>query len=228
MNVDEKIIFDMYEKSQLGRSETCSLCRKENQGLSKPTSIWHVGEQYKTSEYRVLFVGKAARGSIEQDAGGANDILDGTDLAKYLYYKGWPFWSYTRTIANELYGESEAWEKIAMTNMVKCNASETVDTTTESVKRNCAQYLRKEIELLAPRNIIFYTNAWYDDAIESLFDRVKNSVYQDVPCGQKQMHLWTFDGVIGDHTMRVMRTGHPERMKKEDFTGQILRFLYGK
>lgn len=229
MNSFEKSIFDMYNSCQLGVGKKCVMCRKENADLSKPISIWHVGDQYTASEYRVLFVGKAARGSIENDTGGINGIEDGTSLAQELYNTvGWPFWSYTKKIADELYGTDSAWAKIAITNMVKCNASDTVDTTTESAKKNCAEYLRKEIELLAPRNIIFYTNAWYDDTITSLFDRIENAIYQDVPCGQKQMHLWSFTGMIGNYTMRVIRTGHPERMNKVAFTGKVINFIQNK
>lgn len=226
MNEDERAIFDMYKRYQLGMGEKCVMCRQKNPRLSKPISIWHVGDRYAMSEYRVLFVGKAARGSIAGNAGSINDIQDGTDLAQKLYDTvGWPFWSYTRTIADELYGESAAYEKIAITNMVKCNASETVDTTTESRKRNCAEYLRREIELLVPRNIVFYTNDWYDDAILSLFDQIENPIYRDVPCGQKQMHLWIFTGVVNGNVSRVIRTGHPERMNKIGFTSQVIHFI---
>ena len=229
MNACEKSVFDMYGRCGLGTSKQCSSCRKENPGLSKPISIWHVGDRYSVSEHRVLFVGKAARGSIEQDAGSINGVLNGTAVAGQLYHAvGWPFWSYTKAIANELYGEGDAWEKIAMTNMVKCNASETVDTTTGAAKWNCAGYLRREIELLLPKNIVFYTNAWYDDAVASLFDRIEDPDRRDVPCGQKQMHLWSFSGVIGGHTMRVLRAGHPERMQKADYTGQIIAFIRGE
>ncbi|MBD5094842.1 MAG: hypothetical protein HDT26_11290 [Subdoligranulum sp.] len=226
MNSYEKSVFDMYKSYRLGVGEKCDICRKETPGLCKPISIWHVGDQYAMSEHRVLFVGKAARGSIQQDADCINGVQDGTGVAEDLYHAvGWPFWSYTRAIAEELYGEADAWEKISMTNMVKCNASETVDTTTESVKWNCAGYLRKEIELLLPKNIVFYTNAWYDEAVASLFDSIENAKYHDVPCGQKQMHLWRFTGMINGHSMRVIRTGHPERMKKEEFTGRIIEFI---
>lgn len=226
MNAYEKNVFDMYQSCQLGNSEKCNLCRKENPELSKPISIWHVGEQYTESEHQVLFVGKVARGSIEQDAGCINGVLDGTGVAEDLYHSvSWPFWSYTKAIANELYGENDAWGKIAMTNMVKCNVSETTDTTTEMNKKNCAEYLRRELELLCPKNIIFYTNERYDDAVTSLFDQIENADYCDVPCGQKQMHLWKFTGRIGEHVMRAMRAGHPERMQKEDYTNRLIRFI---
>lgn len=229
MNSYEKSVFDMYKRCGLGSSEKCSFCRKENPGLFKPISIWHIGEQYAMSKHRVLFVGKAARGSIEQDASNINSVSDGTALAGQLYHEvGWPFWSYTRAIANELYGEGKGWEEIAMTNMVKCNSSETVDTTRDSVKWNCAGYLRREIELLMPKNIIFYTNAWYDDAVASLFDKIENTDHRDVPCGQKQMHLWSFSGMVNGHAVRVLRAGHPERMQKADYTSQIIAFIQGE
>ena len=226
MNSYEKSIFDMYQNCRLGTSEKCNMCRKEYPGLSKPISIWHIGNRYAKSTHRVLFVGKAARGSIEQDSGSINGVLDGTGVPEDLYDSvGWPFWSYTRTIASELYGESDAWEKIAMTNMVKCNASEGEDTTTETRMQNCAEYLRRELELLCPKNIIFYTNKCYDNAVASLFDQMEDADYCDVPCGEKQMHLWKFTGKIREHTIRVMRAGHPERMQKADYTGQIIRFI---
>lgn len=229
MNRWEQSIFDMYLQYHLGKSEACQRCRQASTGLSRPISIWHVGTSYEESPYKVLFVGKAARGSIVEAPFYMDTVEDATVIAADLYYNsGWAFWGYTRAIASAVYGEENAWEQIALTNMVKCNRSDTVDTTIQDAKISCAEYLRREIALLCPRHIVFYTNAGYDEAIQRAFDRIEDSQYQDFPCGKKAMHLWAFTGVIGESRIKAIRTGHPERMKKGDFTSRIIDFILGK
>ena len=64
MNKHEKEIFDLYDKLNIGKSEICKNCKFNNE-LSKPISIWQVGDNYHNSEHKILFVGKVARGELE-------------------------------------------------------------------------------------------------------------------------------------------------------------------
>ncbi len=133
------------------------------------------------------------------------------------------YWNYTKEIANSLY-DKNAWEQIAFTNMVKCNNSDTIDTTTDSMRDLCLPILRKEIEILKPMNIVFYTKG-YDAQIEKLFDTISDSITKFVEIGKKKMSSWTFDGVIGNNTSRVIRVGHPERMKKDAYVSHIVNYI---
>lgn len=63
MNKYEKQIFDIYNKINIGKSDTCQKCRSQNRDLSPPVSIWQVGDAYYGSAYKILFIGKVARGT---------------------------------------------------------------------------------------------------------------------------------------------------------------------
>ena len=150
--------------------------------------------------------------------------MDATERADELYQNaGWAYWNYTKTIAERIYNEN-AWEKIAFTNMVKCNNSDTIDTTTDSMRDFCLSVLKEEIKILKPKNIVFYTKG-YDNQIEKLFDAVLDSETKEVFIGKKKMRSWTFRGMIDNNLSRVIRVGHPERMKKEDYVNHIVNFI---
>lgn len=221
MNRYEKCIFDMYDKIKIGKLDTCKKCRSQCPDLSSPISIWQVGDEYYDSKYRVLFVGKVARGKPGEKYG---DFMDATKRANELYQNvGWAYWNYTKTIANSLY-DKNAWEKIAFTNMVKCNSSDTIDTTTDSTKDFCLPILKEEVKILKPKNIVFYTKG-YDEQIERLFDNIENSKTEYVDIGKKKMSSWMFKGMIGDKVVRGIRVGHPERMKKDAFVDHVVNLI---
>lgn len=221
MNKHEEKVFRMYEKINIGKSDLCQKCREQNTDLSLPVSIWQVGDEYFDSEYKILFVGKVARGTPGDLCG---DFMDATERADELYQNaGWAYWNYTKTIAERIYNEN-AWEKIAFTNMVKCNNSDTIDTTTDSMRDFCLSVLKEEIKILKPKNIVFYTKG-YDNQIEKLFDTVLDSETKEVFIGKKKMRSWTFRGMIDNNLSRVIRVGHPERMKKEDYVNHIVNFI---
>ena len=221
MNKFEKQIFHIYDKINIGKSDTCQKCRSQNTDLSLPVSIWQVGDKYYDSKYRVLFVGKVARGTPGEKHG---DFMDATKRADELYQNvGWAYWNYTKAIANSLY-RGNVWEKIAFTNMVKCNSSDTIDTTTDFMRSCCLPILKEEIKMLKPKNIVFYAKG-YDTQIEKLFDIIINSEIKYVPIGKKQMSSWTFESMLGDNVIRCIRVGHPERMKKEDYVNHVIDFI---
>ncbi len=221
MNEFEKQIFDMYEKINIGKSKICQECRKQTPELSIPVSIWQVGDEYYDSEYRTLFVGKVARGVPGEEYGA---FMDATKRADELFENiKWAYWSYTKAIINNIYTE-KAWEKIAFTNMVKCNNSDSIDTTTAFTRDCCVSVIKEEIKILRPKNIVFYGKG-YDKQIEKLFDDISNSKTEFISIGEKTMSSWTFNGVIGDNLSRVIRVGHPERMNKEEFVNHIISFI---
>lgn len=221
MNKYEEKVFRMYEKINIGKSALCQKCREQNTDLSLPVSIWQVGDEYFQSEYKILFVGKVARGTPGKFY---KDFMDSTTRADELYQNaGWAYWNYTKTITERIYNEN-AWEKIAFTNMVKCNNSDTIDTTTDSMRDFCLSVLKEEIKILKPKNIVFYTKG-YDSQIEKLFDAVLDSETEEVFIGKKKMSSWTFRGMIDNNLSRVIRVGHPERMKKEDYVNHIVNYI---
>lgn len=224
MNIHEKEIFDMYEEINIGRSDICSECRISTCDMCRPVSIWQVGDKYYDSEYRVLFVGKVAR---DEPGIPYKSFMDATKRADELYTKkGWAYWNYTKAISSALYGEA-AWESIAFTNMVKCNNSVTVDRTNDFTKNCCLHIVKKEIEILKPKHIVFYTKDGYDEQIENIFDVITCSEKCDIHIGKKMMNKWTFCGKTDDREIRCIRVGHPERMKKADYTAEIINYITG-
>jgi hypothetical protein len=105
-----------------------------------------------------LFAGKTARGEPGEDQGGVVDTTRWSSLAigkRRPRAGSWAYWAYTRAIIERLYGSLEdGWERVAFTNVVKCNA---VDVTNAVMMNNCLRELglfRQEIEIIRPRCVV--------------------------------------------------------------------------
>jgi hypothetical protein len=90
------------------------------ENLSFPVSFWFVGEGYVNSKYKLVFVGKNARGNPGVIRGA---YLDARSKANELWYGAWPYWSYTKIICDKVYG-AHSGDCISFTNLVKCNKLE--------------------------------------------------------------------------------------------------------
>jgi hypothetical protein len=122
----EERIFRMYDDAGLGRNPTCGECADSALGFkfSGPVSIWHVGKNFGEDGRSIVFVGKTARGRIDDcEAQGVDDTTSWADLAirgREPKVRGWAYWAYTRAIIERLYGSlDEGWERVAFTNLVK-------------------------------------------------------------------------------------------------------------
>lgn len=220
MNKYEKEIFDLYDKLNIGKSEICKNCKFNNE-LSKPISIWQVGDNYYNSEHKILFVGKVARGELGTQY---NNFLDVTDSANGLYKRSWAYWSYTRTIVEKIYGK-DGWEQIAFTNMVKCNNSPTVDKSKKCMKENCLHILKEEIKILKPKVIVFYTGTSYDEQVKSVFESIENMNSEEVDIGKKKMKSLKFNGIIENNKINCIKVNHPQMMKKVDYVNYIVEYI---
>lgn len=223
-NVMEENLFKMYDDIHLGWSLVCKECNEKTANLSSPVSFWFVGTNYEHEGGRVLFVGKNARGEPGEKRG---NYYNSTMEAKKYWNYSWPYWSYIRTITEEVYGEKGA-DYIAYTNIIKCNNSGTIDNTSELVKDNCIskmQVLKREIELLKPNKIIFLTSWYYDDYIKSIFKDIYDIESKKVQIGANKMPWWEFYGNINNDKIKVLRVGHPERKKKTDYVNAIVKWI---
>lgn len=222
-----------YLKLGIGNTEFCNRCRKESgneQFLSHPLPYWHIGKNFQEDDERILLIGKVARGNPGELL--TEGLIDGTDVADNLYKdKSWQFWSYLRGILEDLYGNADVgWDHIALTNIVKCNNSFTTDNTTELMKNACLsgnQFVWKEIEFLRPKSIVFFTSWGYDNFLEKYrIDKgYKNQTSRShqVKCGARSLPWW----VITDENsnIKILRTGHPERKKKDEFIKLVAGFI---
>ena len=223
-NVMEENLFRMYDDINLGSSLVCKECQEKTTNLSLPVSFWFVGSKYEHENGRVLFVGKNARREPGVKIG---NYYDSRGAVKELWDKHWPYWSYIRNITEEIYGENGA-DYVAYTNIIKCNNSGSKDNTSELVKDNCIrkmQVLKREIELLKPRKVIFLTSWYYDNYIKSIFNDVVDIESKKVQIGAKKMPWWEFSGYIDNDNIKILRVGHPERKKKNDYVNAITNWI---
>ena len=233
-------IFDIYKDINLGNCEICKECKTANNNkLYYPVSIWTIGENFQNSNDKILFVGKTARGGEEDLGPLINDsFIDATDFGEEaLDGYSWPYYSYTNEIIRRYFGTYEEGKKnIAFTNLVKCNNGTTQDTTIWETKLNCLDKLGvvwKEIEILRPKRIIFYSYKNYDFFIEKMRPTFSSN-FTDItdkehfiPIGQKYSYWWHRDflGQDGQVFLSFLRLSHPERKQKEDYVKNVVQWL---
>ncbi len=223
-NQTEKEILRLYDRLNLGECSLCRQCR-EGRNLSGPIGCWLVGEKFNEEDKRILFIGKNARDNPGNKYHTYQNTFEDTRMR--LWNKGYPYWRYTKEITERIFGDNSC-EHIAFTNIVKCNDSSGRDTTSDDVKKICIldlQVLRKEIEIIQPTNIVFYTALTYDSFIPQVFDSFEKRQYGERIIGAKSVPWLCADAVIGGDRINVLRTGHPERKKREDFVNAVCEWL---
>ncbi len=227
MNFREAALFDMYRQIKFGNSQYCQSCRLENSGLQKPVAAWFIGDNFDCQKNKILFIRKNARGEPGAESDG---IIQPFDFARdCLWDKKWAYWNYTRAICAEIF-DSDTSENIAFTNLVKCSASPTIDTTTELMKQNCIgalKVVRNEIGIIQPDLIIAYTGCGYDGYWNRIFDHVQVQCSQKCPVGMKMMPWMEAAVSLKGRTMHLLRVGHPERLKKADFVQLVSSWIKG-
>ena len=91
------------------------------------------------------------------------------------------------------------------------------------------KFIQKEISILNPSHIVFYTHDYYDTEIKQIFDNIQNISSTDaqnrIACGKKKMPFWKFKGQIQGQSFCVLRLGHPQGKKQEDFVGIVVDFI---
>lgn len=221
----ESQLLELYQRMDFGQNEVCRSCRRECPGLTRPVGAWAVGKDFYLHEIRLLFVGKNARGA---PGGQYQDFQSGFRASRdWLWQKPWPYWRYTRKIAEQIYGD-DSIENIAFTNIVKCNDSMGRDTTSLSTKDHCICELNvigHEIAIIGPTHVVFYTARGYDGHIPHIFDSLEIVKSTEIVIGRKKMPWLEARGVCGGRTVSILRTGHPERMKKTDYVSAICKWV---
>lgn len=237
----------MYKEIQIAQNEICTNCRK-NKELETPLSLYHVGENMYNELDTILFVGKTAVGgaNFETEYKGGysnNNITDATKFGyaslnlKEKYATSRPFYSYTNQIIKDYYGSVEdGLKKIALSNLIKCNNASTEDETSNDTKENCINKLGviwKEIELIKPRRVVFFTHNYYDNYIENYvpnnlisIDELTNKSHC-VKIGNKIMPWWHKKlNLNGGKTQHILRIGHPQMKNREDYVNSVVNWLH--
>jgi len=234
MNIEN--LFETYKELSLGNNPICRKCIESNSTfLSKPISAWKVGHDYWNQQNRIMFVGKVHRGL---DLGPMVDDLfqDSTNIGdELLEVNSWAYWSYTREIIKNVFGDFKSGkEKIVFTNLIKCNNSHSVDQTTQFTKKSCLSELGvfwKEVTVLKPNMVIFYTGWDYDEYIgnyhySASFKDITNR-HNKIKIGSKFMPWWhrVFYDNNGNVLAEFLRIGHPERLKKAEYINLVSSWI---
>lgn len=224
MNSKEKCLLELYRELHFGQNPVCQKCRKEGTALSRPIGAWLIGNEFYTHNTRVLFVGKNARGEMDEPDRGFQTAFK---VSRELWNKPWPYWSYTRAITQRLYG-NDSIENIAFTNIVKCNDSEREDTTSDHTKNCCICELKvigKEIAIIEPTHIIFYTSWWYDEYIHSIFDEFNIMKDTKISIGNGEMPWLEANGSLEGKNIKVLRIGHPQGKNKSEYVSAVAEWI---
>ena len=221
----ESKIFDLYESLNLSKNSICreciNSCLNRGEKLSFPTSIWQVGSDYVKSKNRLLFVGKVAINGNNLGKVVNKKFVDATKHADMLFEKNHSaYWGYTKSILERIFKEN-AWEKIAFSNLIKCDNSTIRNTASNAQKHNCINRLGviwKEIKTLNPKKIIFYTGLEFDDYIErfnlgmTCVDLTKKDY--TIKIGEKYMPWWERSLLSNSGNIQMLRVGSPRKVKK--------------
>jgi hypothetical protein len=193
------------------------------------------------SDERVLFVGKPHRGGRDQ-ALDSGFIDPAAWVAKDLWNKPWAYWSYTREIAENLYGQS-AFDFIAMTNCIKCTNVDTkkhgkstsTDRTTFKMAESCISKLGviwKEIVLLKARTVIFYTFGLHRRLLEAVPITLSDTIEERTPqnhlvrCRNKWLGWWERScKTPWTDNLRILVVGHPERMARREYVELVTNWV---
>lgn len=210
-------------------------CQQCDPDIKYPLMPWLVGEKFSSTQERLVFVGKPHRGIPGEIL--PSGILDPTadvEGDKGLWNEGWAYWSYTREIAERLYGD-DAFESISFTNLVKCTNTDGPDATTWTMARNCIVELGviwREFEVIKPLTAVFYTYSLYRDLLLDIPIAIQDTITEitspehRVTCGQKTLGWWERACATSwARRMRVLVIGHPERMKRDDYTNLLVDWI---
>lgn len=222
-----------------------NLCHKCD-SYKHPLLPWQIGDQYFSSNGRILIAGKPHREEKGKTSGflRLSGVLDGRVLGNNVFFgklsssrsENWPYWSYTREILKHIYGSCKAgWEHIAFTNIVKCSSSHKGDQTSRECARQCIRenkVIFKEIEILKPRKIIFYTWTMHRHLLYEIPCAKQDSVVEHTNseyrrrCGQNDLGWWdrSFESIWGDQ-VDFLVVMHPERKKKDQYVKMLVDWL---
>lgn len=224
-----------WERIGVGSGSVCHGCPAQ---LKRPLLPWQVGHAFAESERRVVFIGKPHRGECEENEKDGV-FMDCSHAASAIYrFKHWPYWSYTVAIADRIHGPGRGWDRVAISNIVKCTnvraeSGKSADKTTPEMIDRCVLQLGvvfAELQALRATHAVFYTHAApFGAYLEELpFGPTRKDSRKRVACGKRTIPWWEreVDAPWGD--LRVLVTGHPQFKKRVDFVGRVSDWVLGE
>lgn len=238
MNRSRAIFQDLFERDlRLLGNPICAQC---DAVVRHPLLPWVVGDRFSTTAERIMFIGKPHRGRPQRpDDVLPSGVVDSTvTVTDSLWDWHTPYWSYTREIAERLYGDN-ACESICMTNLVKCtNVNDddlARDKTTRVMAESCVSRLGviwREVEKLEARSLVFYTYHLFRDTLRRIPIALPGSVRELTPfdytveCRNKPLGWWERAcKTAWTDNLRLLVVGHPERMGRPEFVELLTNWL---
>lgn len=233
----KQILISRFLSDNIGINSFCKECRESGEIITTPLTPYLVPSSNDEPNEKILFVGKVARGdSIGEMV--AEKLEDVTSFGEeYLKESSWAFYAYTREILEKYYGSLDiAISHVSFSNMVKCNNESTNDTTPWETKICCIEknrFIWKEIEILKPKRIIFYTHYYYDYFIKDFLP--DNCMYTKditndknrIKIGNRSSLFWHRNFYNADNKIicSFLRVSHPMMKKKDEFVNAIVTWL---
>ena len=232
MEYFDKLIRIYEDQLNIPRNAVCGNCDSE---YKQPLLPWQIGKKYFTGKGGVFVAGKPHRGTpgIVRPSG----VIDGRKVGERLFFnESWPYWNYTKEALNSIYGTSkESWAHITFSNIVKCSSTDTQDKTSWLCAKQCVAengVVFKEIELLQPRKILFFTWSMHRSLLEKVPFARSGTVVEHTSsehkreCGAKKLGWWDRT-LVANWGSRVdyLVLGHPERMKKTEYVAMVSEWL---
>jgi len=242
MNSIEKEIFEMYINEKIGKmgNEYCGYCKK-NSELAGPISFFHVGSNFENDQHKIVFVGKNSwydKDGFQEDKYSEGCFADTRKVGRDSiigYGINSPYWRYIRYITEKLYGNiNDGVERIAVTNIVKCNTTgekdDYTDKTPKDIIKNCidSRIFEKEIEIMKPKHIIFLTGTSsssydYDDEIKNYNFNCSQAIDEENKRIDDGKIVWWTRKLCDEDNLKysILRTSHPQGKHKDIFIKSI-------
>jgi hypothetical protein len=236
----------MIEKT---RGTKCKDTLKPSQAILGPISFWHLGEKFADKNLpTIAFVGKTTWMDPNDYSKLATKerIYDGRPETIEFFGEGLKrcqYWRIIKEVSTAIYPNKEEnmefLDRVFITNLAKCNIFEKGATSNNltgyKVFANCIDIFEKEIEIIKPSHIIFFTNNYYDKLIEELdFGFGKNNfidVYNDEKritnkeLKHKSVCWWhRYYNETGKNQMHLLRTRHPQGAPAE-LKDEIIKWI---
>lgn len=239
MNNDTRAIFEPLFARDLHLLEN-PVCKQCDAQIRHPLLPWIVGRSFSGTTERIVFIGKPHRG-VPGDILPSRMIDPTAMVVNELWRASWPYWSYTREIAERLFGEN-APDFIAFTNLIKCTnvgaedrKSTSTDKTTYHMSESCVLKLGviwKEIRCLEAKTMVFYTYGLFREILQEIPIAARGSIREITPqdhsvrCGQKRLGWWERTcATAWTDNLRLLVVGHPERMNRVEFVELLANWL---
>lgn len=186
----------------------------KTEGLSGPT-LMYITDKYYKSPTKLMIIGQQTFGWPVGDIEKLMNFYREFNFGEKYYSS--PFWNITKKVT-EIIGISR--DAIAWTNLVKCDLNETRPSQCiEDLIQGSFPVLEKEIEILSPDIIIFFTGNRYDQRILSSLSESSLATVDNY-----EMKLLT-RVVTPSLPFKSFRTYHPKYLRMSKKESVFLDFI---